>query len=496
MKTWVSLVTAMLLLITGLVVTAPAEVVGRLTLLEGRVDLLKGGQLPANPAKLEDPVELGDVLRTKSLSKAIITFVDNTVITISPESRIAIEEYMFDPAKGQRNAVLQLFHGMALAVVSKIFKVEQPDFVIKTHTAIMGVRGTEVGVRLSPNDSTFLNFQGLTRVASIFPEISGDLFRKAAKVAFSFGKGYVDLGNMQATTVTRGMPPTLPYGISNEDRQMFMRQMIVTILGPQSSGGGSAGSGGGSAGGGSGGGSASSGGTSSAVCSPTSASCATSSAASSSISGIANAALSSGTSAISGITPSGVTTAIYIAPVIAPTAVTTIVEPTPSSVSLAFSQLWSGPGAVSVVTQPTANFFNTGPGNGTFSITSFDPGSASISLFSNGFTVSSFALQATMTSPSTFWNSHWTGIFNSTATGNLTGLTTGSLTGTMNMLLSIPLGQTFTLQGPVTYNAGTLTFNFRYVAPPAGSAATNVFATNGGDPRGIVNSGTWTQVKK
>jgi len=48
MKTWVSLVTAMLLLIAGLVVAAPAEVVGRLTLVEGRVDLLKGGQLPAN----------------------------------------------------------------------------------------------------------------------------------------------------------------------------------------------------------------------------------------------------------------------------------------------------------------------------------------------------------------------------------------------------------------------------------------------------------------
>ena len=80
--------------------------------------------------------------------------------------------------------MLQLFQGMALAVVSKIFKVEKPDFLLKTHTAIMGVRGTEVGIRLGANDSTFLNFQGLTRVANIFPEVSGDLFSKAAKVAY------------------------------------------------------------------------------------------------------------------------------------------------------------------------------------------------------------------------------------------------------------------------------------------------------------------------
>lgn len=225
MKTCYSLVAAILILIMGLVVAAPAEVAGRLTMLEGRVDLLKGGQLPSVEAKLEDTVSPGDVLRTKSLSKAQITFIDNTVMTISPESRIAVEEYMFDSDHGKRSAVVNLFQGMVLTVVSKIFKSEKPDFIIKTHTAVLGVRGTEVGVRLSPNDSTFLNFQGLTRVRNLFPEVSGDLFRKAAKVAISFDKGYVDLGDMQGTTVARGLPPTLPYTITDQDRQMFMRQL-------------------------------------------------------------------------------------------------------------------------------------------------------------------------------------------------------------------------------------------------------------------------------
>ncbi len=458
MKTWVSLVTAILLLITGLVALASAEVVGRFTQVEGQVDLLKGGQLPANPVKLEDQVSLGDVVRTKSLSKANITFVDNTVITISPESRIAVEEYMFDPSKGKRNAVLQLFQGMALAVVSKIFKTEQPDFVIKTHTAIMGVRGTEVGVRLTPNESTFLNFTGLTRVASIFPEISGDLFRKAAKVAYSFGKGYVDLGDMQATTVARGLTPTLPYSITKQDRELFLRQMVVSLLGGVGKG--------------------------STVCSPTTNTCSpTSASTSSDVSGTTS------TNGINSLPTGGVV-------VVQPVRVVTE-PPPPSLASLAFSQLWSGPGAMTVVNQPTTTFYNTGPGSGTFSITAFDPGSASISLFGNGFSVTNLAFTATMTTPSTLWNSRWTGTFNSSATGTLSGPVTGTLTGTMNMTLTIPGAQTFSLQGPVTYNAGTLVFNFNYVAPPAGvRATTNVFATNGGDPRGIVTSGTWTQVKR
>ncbi len=39
--------------------------------------------------------------------------MDNTVLTISPESRIAIEDYMVDMSKSKRSAVLQLFQGLA-----------------------------------------------------------------------------------------------------------------------------------------------------------------------------------------------------------------------------------------------------------------------------------------------------------------------------------------------------------------------------------------------
>ncbi len=92
----------------------------------------------------------------------------------------------FDPGKGKRSAVLQLFQGLAHLVVTQVFKVQEPDFLVKTHTAVMGVRGTEVGIRLSPNDTTFLDFHGLVRVANIFPEL-GDavaIIRSAASKRF------------------------------------------------------------------------------------------------------------------------------------------------------------------------------------------------------------------------------------------------------------------------------------------------------------------------
>ena len=202
---WVAL--ALIMMISAVAV---AGVVGHLTQLEGRVDLLKGGNLPAIPLKVDDTVEPGDVIRTKSLSKAQITFIDNSILTLSQDARIAVEEFTFDPDQGKRHAVLEMFQGLALAVVNKILKAEEPDFVIKTQTAIVGVRGTEFGIRIQPNSSTILNFSGHTQVGNIFPEVSR-LFLKAYRwpsppVVDQWLQKWVHLRDMQGTRVARNLP--------------------------------------------------------------------------------------------------------------------------------------------------------------------------------------------------------------------------------------------------------------------------------------------------
>jgi hypothetical protein len=209
---------------------AGAEVVGRLTQEEGRVELLKGGKLPAVALKLNDPVEPGDVIRTKSRSKAQVKFIDDSTLNLSQEARFAIEEFKFQPNQGKRRAVLKIFQGLALAVVNKILQAEEPDFVIKTQTAIVGVRGTEIGIRNEPNRTTILNFKGRTQVANILPQVS-PLFLKASKVAYDWkptgdAATTVLLADMQATKVDQGQPPTVPYNITSEEYQNFLRVVL------------------------------------------------------------------------------------------------------------------------------------------------------------------------------------------------------------------------------------------------------------------------------
>ena len=133
--------------------TAHAAVVGRFTLIKGQVDLLKGGKIPGIPAKVQDGVEPGDVIRTKSGAKAQLSMVDASVITLAPESRLAIADYHYNPAREERRAVLRLFRGLVHTVVNRIIKTEEPDFIMETHTATIGVRGTDWYTLLGPNST-------------------------------------------------------------------------------------------------------------------------------------------------------------------------------------------------------------------------------------------------------------------------------------------------------------------------------------------------------
>jgi hypothetical protein len=150
--------------------TAGAAVVGRFTLVTGQVDLLKGGKIPAIAAKVQDGVEAGDIIRTKTKAKAQLTMVDDSVITMAPESRLALADYQYDAARGERRAVVRLFRGLVHTVVNRIIKTEEPDFIMETHTAVVGVRGTNFFTLLGPISTLTALSSG---VLFVTPKVSG-----------------------------------------------------------------------------------------------------------------------------------------------------------------------------------------------------------------------------------------------------------------------------------------------------------------------------------
>ena len=200
---------AMLLLVLLLPPVLHASVVGRFTLVKGQVDLLKGGKVPAIPAKVQDGVETGDVIRTKSGAKAQLSMVDASVITVAPESRLAIADYHYDPARNERRAVVRLLRGLVHTVVTRIIKTEEPDFLMETHTATIGVRGTDWYTLLGPNSSGVYLRNGILSVSSNRPAV----------------KGSIRLPSRHFTQVLQGLPPSVPQALTPEILKMLEKLM-------------------------------------------------------------------------------------------------------------------------------------------------------------------------------------------------------------------------------------------------------------------------------
>ena len=160
---------------------AQAAPIGRFLKIEGQVDLLKGGKLPGNAAKLTDPLEINDVIRTKSKSRAQVLFVDDTMLTLAPETRVAVADYFYDGPRGKRRALLQVFRGLAHTVVKQVLKLKEPDFVMQTQTVVIGVRGTEWYTLILPNATNVYNLEGLLELTSSNRLIPGSLLLPALK---------------------------------------------------------------------------------------------------------------------------------------------------------------------------------------------------------------------------------------------------------------------------------------------------------------------------
>lgn len=194
---------------------ARASVAGRFTMVTGKVDLLKQGKLPAIPAKVQDGVEPGDIIRTKSKSKAQLQMIDDSIITLAPESRLAIADYQYKPAPEERRAVLRFFRGLMQATVKRIIKREEPDFIVETHTAVVGVRGTNFYVLLEPAFTSLYLPEGLVEVSSNIPDIPF----------------MVPVHSMEFTQIPLAKQPYLPQPMTPAMLQM-LKQMMNTGVTP------------------------------------------------------------------------------------------------------------------------------------------------------------------------------------------------------------------------------------------------------------------------
>lgn len=133
---------ALLILLLIMPFTLIAKPVGHFTMVVGQIDLLKSGTEQAEPVQKNQAVELGDIVRSKSHSKAQITLTDQTVLSIAENSRLQINGFRFPEEERQKKSLIRMFRGKLRSAVHAQAG-GQTHFEVTTPTAVAAIRGTD-----------------------------------------------------------------------------------------------------------------------------------------------------------------------------------------------------------------------------------------------------------------------------------------------------------------------------------------------------------------
>jgi hypothetical protein len=145
--------TACVFTLVAVVTAAPAvaqqrTAAGRIKIAFGNAFVVRQGV--AIPAQVGQEVFEADGLRTGPDGRIGVTLKDDTRVAIGPASEVRLDRFLYAPADGQLGFVLKIVRGVSAYVSGRIAKLAPDSIRLETPTAIVGVRGTRLAVRVGP----------------------------------------------------------------------------------------------------------------------------------------------------------------------------------------------------------------------------------------------------------------------------------------------------------------------------------------------------------
>jgi hypothetical protein len=101
----------------------------------------------AQPLAVGDHVFQSDIVATAAGGTVGITFADNSMMSLGPDSRLALDQFRFDTTTHEGTFDSSLQKGTLAVKSGQIVKQTPEAMHIKTPAALLGVRGTEFVVR-------------------------------------------------------------------------------------------------------------------------------------------------------------------------------------------------------------------------------------------------------------------------------------------------------------------------------------------------------------
>ena len=130
-----------------------------------------------------------------------IRFIDDTTIRITEHSMVIIDEFVFDPNPDNSKLTLNFVKGTARFTSGLLGKINKKNMVVKTNSAVVGIRGTDftVTVEADTGKSLFILLPNPDGSAS------GEIIVKTL-----FGEVVLNQPYQATTTTTFETPPSKP----------------------------------------------------------------------------------------------------------------------------------------------------------------------------------------------------------------------------------------------------------------------------------------------
>jgi hypothetical protein len=133
-------------------------------------------------------------LQTLEDSSAMIRFIDDSKLSLGAKSKVVIDEFVFDPEQTKGNALIDISVGTLRFVTGDMPK---GGVVIKTPTATLTLRGTDVLVHVHPDGTTDTTvYDGKVEAHNIITdEVTNMLPGEGATLGHAGTVGYTESGD-------------------------------------------------------------------------------------------------------------------------------------------------------------------------------------------------------------------------------------------------------------------------------------------------------------
>lgn len=191
--------------------------------IHGIFMVVKGDVSVSNSAKQKqkvkvgDKVSPGDVVESAAESRAKTVMSDRNVINISPDTKLEIQKYENDGKN--KNVEMNLLQGKVRNNVEQKYDGEKNKFLIKTPTAVAGVRGTQF----------FTSFDPATKITAVVT-LRGAVSLTPVKVTSGNLKPVI-IQKGESTTVSPGSNPEPPKAMPKEDLKKIDQESTASASG-------------------------------------------------------------------------------------------------------------------------------------------------------------------------------------------------------------------------------------------------------------------------